>query len=51
MRPALENTKKFRVLKAAIDEGLADVAAGRVVPWNLEEILKQARERIAVKLK
>jgi predicted transcriptional regulator len=46
-----ENTEKFRALKAALDEGMADVAAGRVVPWNLQDILREARERIATKPK
>jgi predicted transcriptional regulator len=41
----LSQAKKFRALKDAIDEGLADVEAGRVVPWDLEDVLKQARTR------
>ena len=39
----LAQAKKFRALKDAIDEGMADVEAGRVVPWDLEDILKRAR--------
>jgi predicted transcriptional regulator len=39
----LSQAKKFRALKDAIDEGMADVDAGRVVPWDLEDFLKQAR--------
>jgi predicted transcriptional regulator len=39
----LLQARKFRELKDAIDEGMADVNAGRVVPWDLEEFLKQAR--------
>jgi hypothetical protein len=39
----LSQARKFRALRDAIDEGMADVEAGRVVPWNLEEFLKQAR--------
>ena len=31
----LSQAKKFRALKDAIDEGMADVEAGRVVPWDL----------------
>ncbi|MDI4232710.1 hypothetical protein OZ411_07765 [Bradyrhizobium sp. Arg237L] len=42
-----EDTEKLRALRAAIDEGMADVEAGRVVPWDLEEFLEQARERAA----
>lgn len=41
----LSQARKFRALKDAIDEGMADVEAGRVVPWDLEEFLKQARSR------
>ena len=48
---AVENTEKFRELKAAIDEGMADVEAGRVVPWDLEEFLDQARARANVESK
>lgn len=39
----LSQAKKFRALKDAIDEGMADVEAGRVVPWDLEDFLKQVR--------
>jgi predicted transcriptional regulator len=39
----LSQAKKFRALKDAIDEGMADVEAGRVVPWDLEDFLEQAR--------
>ncbi len=39
----LSQARKFRALKDAIDEGMADVEADRVVPWDLEEFLKQAR--------
>jgi len=41
----LSQAKKFRALKDAIDEGLADVSAGRVVPWDLDEVIKQARSQ------
>jgi predicted transcriptional regulator len=43
MDSAVENTEKFRELKAAIDEGMADVQAGRVVTWDLREFLDEAR--------
>jgi predicted transcriptional regulator len=36
--------KKFRALRDAIDEGLADVDAGRVVPWDLADFLQRARQ-------
>jgi predicted transcriptional regulator len=39
----LSQAKKFRALKDAIDEGMADVEAGRVIPWDLEDFLRQAR--------
>jgi len=39
----LSQAQKYRALKEAIDEGMADVEAGRVVPWNLEEFLALAR--------
>ena len=38
----LSQAKKFRALKDAIDEGMADIEAGRVVPWDLNEFLKEA---------
>jgi predicted transcriptional regulator len=41
----LSQAKKFRALKDAIDEGLADVSAGRVVPWDLDEFIRQARSQ------
>lgn len=39
----LSQAKKFRALRTAIDEGMADVEAGRVMPWDLQEFLEQAR--------
>ena len=39
----LSQAKKFRALKDAVDEGMADVEAGRVIPWDLEDFLKRAR--------
>ncbi len=42
----LSQARKFRALKTAIDEGIADVQAGRVVPWDLEEFLRQGRENV-----
>jgi predicted transcriptional regulator len=40
----LSQAKKFRALKDAIDVGLADEAAGRVVPWDLADFLQRARQ-------
>jgi predicted transcriptional regulator len=51
MDSAVENTVRLRELKTAIDEGMADVEAGRVVSWDLEEFLGQARARANVKSK
>ena len=39
----LSQARKFRALKDAIDEGMADVEAGRIVPWDLQEFLDRAR--------
>jgi hypothetical protein len=39
----LEQAEKFRALKEQIDDGMTDVAAGRVSEWNFEEFLRQAR--------
>jgi predicted transcriptional regulator len=41
----LSQARKFRALKDAVDDGMVDVEAGRVVPWDLEEFLKLARAR------
>ena len=41
----LSQARKFHSLKEAIDEGLAEVSAGRVVPWELDKFLKQARSQ------
>jgi predicted transcriptional regulator len=40
----LSQAKKFRALKDAIDEGMVDVDAGRVVPWDLADFLQRARK-------
>jgi predicted transcriptional regulator len=40
----LSQARKFRALKNAVDEGLADVEAGRVVPWDLVDFLQRARQ-------
>ncbi len=41
----MRHEAKVAALRAAIDEGEADVAAGRVRAFNLEEILAAGRER------
>ena len=38
-----EQAEKYRVLKNLIDEGLADVEAGNVTEWNVDEFLREAR--------
>jgi hypothetical protein len=40
----LSQARKFRALKDAIDEGLADEAAGRVRLWDLTDFLQRARQ-------
>jgi predicted transcriptional regulator len=40
----LAQAKKFRALKDAVDEGMADVDAGRLVPWDLADFLQRARQ-------
>jgi hypothetical protein len=37
----LDQGEKFRVLKKLVEEGLADVEAGRVSDWDLEDFLKE----------
>jgi predicted transcriptional regulator len=39
----LEQAERFKALKAEIDEGLADVAAGRVSQWDFQDFLRRAR--------
>ena len=43
----LDQGEKFRVLKKLVAEGLADVEAGRVSDWNIDEFFKEmeAEER------
>jgi predicted transcriptional regulator len=36
--------EKFRILKALVQEGIDDAEAGRVVEWNFEEFLREARK-------
>jgi hypothetical protein len=40
----LEQAEKFRVLKAEVQVGLDDEAAGRVRPWDFGDFLRRARE-------
>ena len=37
-----EQAEKFRVLKAEIDKGLADVEAGRMRDWDFADFLRRA---------
>lgn len=41
----LSQARKFRALKDAIDEGMADVEAERLVPWDLDEFLNSTRAK------
>jgi predicted transcriptional regulator len=45
MNSAEKTDEKIRALRFAIEEGMADVEAGRVVPWNLNEFLRRARQQ------
>jgi hypothetical protein len=38
-----EQAEKYRVLKREIDEGLADIDAGRVREWNFADFLRRAK--------
>jgi hypothetical protein len=40
----LEQAERFRVLKAEVQLGLDDEAAGRVRPWDFADFLRRARE-------
>jgi len=42
----VEQADKVRALKAAFDEGLADLEAGRVVPWDYEDFRRRARSQV-----
>jgi hypothetical protein len=39
----LEQAEKFRVLKELAAEGMDDVTAGRVLEWNFQDFLREAR--------
>ncbi|WP_295849359.1 hypothetical protein [Tardiphaga sp.] len=39
----VRQVEKFKALKSAIDEGMADVEAGRVFPWDPEDIWQRAK--------
>ena len=40
----LEQAEKFRTLKADVQAGLDDEAAGRVRTWDFADFLRRARE-------
>ena len=40
-----EQAEKYRVMKQLLDEGMADVEAGNVVDWNVDDFLREARGR------
>jgi hypothetical protein len=42
----LEQAEKFCVFKALAAEGMADVAAGRVMEWNFKDFLRAGRRPI-----
>ena len=41
----VRQAEKFKALQSAIDEGIADVEAGRVHPWVPEDIWRRAKLR------
>jgi hypothetical protein len=38
-----EQAEKYRVMKQLVDEGIADVEAGNVVDWDVDDFLREAR--------
>jgi hypothetical protein len=38
-----EQAEKFRALKELATEGMDDVAAGRVLEWDFQDFLREAR--------
>ena len=44
LRYILEQAEKFQALKADIQAGLDDEAAGRVREWDFADFLRRARE-------
>lgn len=41
-----DQAEKLRILREMIAEGEADVAAGRVSEWNMDEFLREARSKL-----
>jgi hypothetical protein len=39
----LQQAEKFRALKEQMNEGMNDIANGRMSEWNLERFLRRAR--------
>jgi hypothetical protein len=39
----IEQAEKFQTLRELVQEGLDDVAAGRVSEWNFGDFLREAR--------
>jgi hypothetical protein len=42
----LEQAEKYRALKELINEGMDDIAEGRVSEWSFEEFLRDARAQL-----
>jgi len=38
-----EQAEKYRVMKQLVDEGLADLEAGNVADWDVDDFLREAR--------
>jgi predicted transcriptional regulator len=51
MASVVDRSRKLQALREAIDEGMADLEAGRVVPWDLKEFLQQAHAQAIIRSK
>jgi hypothetical protein len=49
MEPVVEITLDEQYIRERIEEGLADIEAGRVVPWDPERIKRLGREWLAAR--
>jgi streptomycin 6-kinase len=39
----LEQAEKFRVLKELVADGMDDATSGRILEWNFQDFLREAR--------
>jgi hypothetical protein len=40
----IEQSEKFRALKELVAGGMDDAAAGRILEWNFQDFLREARK-------